>query len=141
MFVKSLIFLVAVTLLLLSKDPAVASQDCTVPKSETCFASVPGQPPPEVKCCSITVTAGVEPRTCFYDNRGLSSAIESIGALDSVAYSSLVTLFTDAIGPTHPCPTEGIIDAPPLPTVAYPAIAPLLATITSYLIYPTCTCG
>lgn len=139
MFVKSPIFLVAVTLLLISKDPAVASQDCTVPMHGTCFASVSGQPPPTTTCCASTTTAGAEPKTCFYETATLSSAIAALGTQAPDASDALMELFTDVLVPTLPCPTEGLHFQ--LPTAAHPAIVPFAATITSCLIYPTCICG
>ncbi|KAH7034419.1 hypothetical protein BKA57DRAFT_476124 [Linnemannia elongata] len=139
MFVKSPIFLVAVTLLLLSQDPAVASQDCTVPFRGTCFASVSGQPPPTTTCCASTTTAGAEYKTCHYDAATLSSAIAALGTQAPAASDALMDLFIDVLVPTLPCPTEGLHFQ--LPTAEHPAIVPIAATITSCLIYPTCTCG
>ncbi|KAK3839434.1 MAG: hypothetical protein JOS17DRAFT_729109 [Linnemannia elongata] len=139
-YVKSPIFLVAVTLLFLSKDPAVASQDCTVSEHGTCFASVSGQPPPEMTCCASTPTAGAEYKTCHYEAATLSSAIAALGTQAPAAFGALMDMLPNVLVSQLPCPTDGL-QVPHLPTAAYPAIVPFAATITSCLIYPTCTCG
>lgn len=146
MIVKSSTFLSVLTLLLFSLKESTAQDPtptCTVPMSSTCFASTSGKPPPEITCCSITSTAGAEPRTCLYDNRILITAISSIHDMIPTAAASLSSELTDALDATIPCPTEGLRVPTdilrPIETVS--GLSHLAATITSCLIYPTCTCG